>query len=172
MTNKSPLKLIFFEGFLGLLVFIITAHNSRCGKVTFSQACVIPSVHREGVGIPACITGHMTKGSASRGVLHPRGVCIQEGFASKRGLHPGVEVCIGGGGLHPEGVGRTPPPPVYYRIQSTSGRYASYWNAFLFLQLLGKTMFTEVYCKLLHSLNCSEIRRQHFCTKTFSPKKY
>ena len=160
MTNKNPLKLIFFEGFLRLLVFIITAHNSRCWKVTFSHVCGIPSVHREGVGFPACITGHMTKGAASRGSasksgLHPRGVCIQ-----------GRRSASGGQVYIWRGLGRTP-PPVYYWIRSTSGRYTSYWSAFLFLQVLGKRMFTEVYCKLLHSLICSEIRREHFCTKDF-----
>ena len=39
------------------------------------------------------------------------------------------------GGLHPgRGVGRSPPPRYmgYYGIRSTSGRCASYWNAFLF----------------------------------------
>ena len=46
------------------------------GNVMFSEAFVSHSVHR--IGFPACITGHMTGGSASGGV------CIQEG-----GLHPG-----------------------------------------------------------------------------------
>ena len=37
------------------------------------------------------------------------------------------------GGLHPgRGIWQTPPPIAYYGIRSTSGRYASYWNAFLF----------------------------------------
>ena len=39
-------------------------------------------------------------------------------------------VCLQGG-LHPGGVGQIPPIR-YYRIWSTSGWYASYWNAFLF----------------------------------------
>ena len=34
---------------------------------------------QEGVGFPACITGHMTRGSSSMGGLPPRG----------EGLHPG-----------------------------------------------------------------------------------
>ena len=43
---------------------------------------------------------------------------------STRGLYPG--------GLH-LGGGQTSPPRIgYYGIQSTSGRYAYYWNAFLF----------------------------------------
>ena len=53
------------------------------------------------------------------------------------GLHPE--------GLHPEGLhtggsasggGWADPSPLeHYRIQSISGRYASYWNAFLFKYL-------------------------------------
>ena len=51
----------------------------------------------------------------SRGSLHPwRGVYIQ-----------GVGVCI-------QGVGQTPPQA----LRSTSGRYASYWNAYLSALLL------------------------------------
>ena len=58
------------------------------------------------------------EGSASRErALYPKGVCIQNGG-----------VCIG------EGVGRA--PIRYYGIQSTSGRYASYWNAVLLLRIL------------------------------------
>ena len=33
---------------------IFTARNSSCGKVMFSKACVIPSVHRGSVYIPTC----------------------------------------------------------------------------------------------------------------------
>ena len=53
-------------------------------------------------------------------------------------LHLCVILFTGGGGLPPwesasRGlVGQNPPPPIgYYGIRSTSGRYASYWNAFL-----------------------------------------
>ena len=48
----------------------------------FSQVCVITSVHRGEVDFPACITGHMTRRSASRGV------CIQGGL-NLGGLHSG-----------------------------------------------------------------------------------
>ena len=68
------------------------------------------------------------------GVLHPGGVCIL-GVSIIGGLHPGV--CIqgdlrprgsaSGGVLHPGRELGIPP-----RIRSTSGRYASYWPAFLF----------------------------------------
>ena len=36
------------------------------------------------------------------------------------------------GGSASGGLGR-PPPPEHYGIRSISGRYASYWNAFLFV---------------------------------------
>ena len=53
-----------------------------------------------------------------------RGVCIW-GCLHPGGLHPG--------GLHPGGsVSRQSPSIGYYGIKSTIGRYASYWNAFLF----------------------------------------
>ena len=62
---------------------LVTTCKSSCGKVMFSQACVIPSVHR------GCVP-----------------------------LVPG--------GVHPLGT--------YTSAQwSTSGRYAFYWNAFLFI---------------------------------------
>ena len=104
---------------------LVTACNSSCGKVMFSQASVIPSVHRG-------IRGHMPRWD----------VCTQGGLhLRERGLHPGGDlhqpsrvsayrgVCIVGVG----GLGRLPEDIMgYYRIQSTSGRYAaSYWNATL-----------------------------------------
>ena len=48
------------------------------------------------------------------------------------GLHPGGSAS---GGSASRGGWADPPPRYmgYYGIQSTSGRYASYWNAFLFL---------------------------------------
>ena len=71
--------------------------------VMFSQVSVILST---GGGRSAS-----REGSASRG------------YASRRGLHPG-------GSASGRGAGR--PIIRYYGIWSTSGWYASYWNAFLF----------------------------------------
>ena len=66
----------------------------------FSEASVSHSV-QGGMGFPACITDHMTGGSASRGGLYSvKGVRIQEGG----GLLPGGE------GSASRGVGQTPPP--------------------------------------------------------------
>ena len=85
--------------------------NKVWGKVIFSQVFV-----------------HRRRGSASSGGSASKGAV---GSASKGGgvwgLHPGgwvdPQVCL---------RGADPPPPEIHGIQSTSGRYASYWNAFLF----------------------------------------
>ena len=81
---------------------------------------------------PACITCHVT-----------RRVCL--GGLHVGGLHPGGGDCIQGVcilgvrqtprqvSLQRWGLGRPPPRHMeYYGIRSTSGRYVSYWNAFLF----------------------------------------
>ena len=74
-------------------------------------------------------------GSATGGGLHPRGGSSASGgmgSASGGGLQPwGGGLHPGGEGLHPGGLGRHLPVG-NYGIRSTSGRYASYWNAFLF----------------------------------------
>ena len=52
------------------------------------------------------------------------GACVARGHAL-------WGVCMAGGGMH--GGGHPPPGRYYgYGIRSMSGRYASYWNAFLF----------------------------------------
>ena len=89
------------------------------GKVIFSQASVILSMLEEG-WLPS-----MHHRSHNQGVLHPVVVCIWRGWADL-------------------------PPPTrymgYYRIRSTNGRYASYWNAFLFMK----------------NSNLSQIEKQHW----------
>ena len=88
-----------------------------CGKVMFSQACVKNSVHR------GCLPDsppdqRQTAPPPTRGRPTPR----------TRGRHPQTR------GRHPPGqtpahnpLGRHPPADGY-----CSGRYASYWNTFLF----------------------------------------
>ena len=56
----------------------------------------------------------------------------------------------GEGGLHPVGGGGQRAPPLgYYGIQSTSGLYASYWNAFFF-QFLDVWLHSGVYVYTAH----------------------
>ena len=55
----------------------VTARNSSCGKVMFSQACVIPSVHRVGVGgYPSM----QWDGGVCPGGVCPGGVSVQGVF--------------------------------------------------------------------------------------------
>ena len=73
-----------------------------------------------------------------------RGVCIKGGSASGGFcmwgvLHPGGGSVSGGSASG--GLGR---PPRYHGIRSTSGRYASYWNAFLFLMSLADHYWKSV----------------------------
>ena len=72
--------------------------------------------YRPQTKFPACITGHMTRGLCIRGSTSWGESGSREGSAS---------------GGPPSGVGQTPPPMIYYGYWSTSGRYASYWSAFL-----------------------------------------
>ena len=79
-----------------------------------------------------CLSVHgvsASEGSLSGGGLHPAGDLHPGGRGS---ASRGEEVCIqGSGGSASRGVGQT--PLGYYGMQSMSGWYASYWNAFLFL---------------------------------------
>ena len=89
-----------------------------------------------------CMHGrvHAWQGACVAGGMHGRGAFMAEG-----GLHGGgcawgdVHGCVHGG--HAWGTWgdiHTPPTPgryYHYGIRSMSGRYASYWNAFLFSHL-------------------------------------
>ena len=140
----------------------------------FSEACVIPSVHRDGLHPgTVCIQGeglHPGKGGLHPGGrgLHPRGsairgACIQGvsiQWSTSGGLHLGS--------LHPGGSasGRIPHPlryMGYYGVRSESGRYASYWNAFLLQKSVADTGFSlggaptpisaitlQFFCRKLH----------------------
>ena len=91
---------------------------------------------------PVCHSVHWVGGGGVRlpslhHRSHDQGGLHRGGSESGGGLHSG-NVCltspVGLWGRGRGGVGHTSPPPRYmgyYGIQSTSGRYASYWNAFL-----------------------------------------
>ena len=106
---------------------LITGRNEVLAKVIFSQACVKNSVHRGGVS--SLVGGGVSSkflGGGLRGEV--------KGWWWLRG-----EVK---GGPHfffffwnfliSAFFGDTPPPGPDTGIRSTFGRYASYWNAFLF----------------------------------------
>ena len=98
---------------------IITIHNGRCGKVMFSQVCV-----KNSVGGDMCSSGAM----CGRGGHAWQGVCMAGGMYSRAGMHGRGCAWQGGiGGRDVDGSSR--------RDGHCSGRYASYWNAFLLLLL-------------------------------------
>ena len=91
---------------------------------------------RGGLPMGVCIQRGLPRGDCIQGVGE---VCIQRGLPRGDCIQ-GVGVCIQrrvciqeAGGLHPEGGGgwADHPPIGYHGIWQTSGRYASYWNAFL-----------------------------------------
>ena len=89
--------------------FIFTGRNEVVAKVIFLHLSVIHSFHRGGVCLSACWD-----------VTPPPG---------SRHTPPGADTTPPG----PDPPEQTPPPPgADSSIRSTSGRYASYWNAFLF----------------------------------------
>ena len=111
------------------------------GEVSASGGVSAPGVYSRGCNVftgvclstrgKVCLAGSARGGCLPRGSL-PRGICLR--------------VCIQKGALHPRGWADHPFP----RILSTSGRYASYWNAFL---LLG-----------MHELETLVFCQQHFLT--------
>ena len=89
----------------------------------FLQVCVCPL--GGGGCLPQCMLGCQTPPGPGR---HPPGP----------GRHPPDQADPPGPGTHPPGtrhthpqIRQTPSPGSKSSIQSTSGRYASYWNAFL-----------------------------------------
>ena len=79
------------------------------GKLMFSEACVSHSVYRR-----ICLLGDLpTRGSAHWGV------CL-------------LWVCLLGGSPYWRSTSWRPPSNDIYWLLTGSGKYASYWNAFLF----------------------------------------
>ena len=96
----------------------------------------------------ACVAGGAWPGGHVRQRVHGRGACMVQGCVMG-GMHDREGACMAGGhawwgvcmvgacvagGVH---VMHAPPGRYYgYGIRSMSGRYASYWNAFLSILLL------------------------------------
>ena len=113
-----------------------------CGKIMFSHASVILFTGMGGgggVSVPAWPRGHITRGVSVQGGLrplvfvqrnlYPGGSLSREGGLYLRGLCPGG-LCPGGSlsrGVSVWGVSVRETPHM------VRGRYASYWNAFLFV---------------------------------------
>ena len=98
------------------------------GKVIFSQASVI--LITGGGGLPQCMLGYHSPPSLWDQAGPPRlgRPPDQAGTPARPGRHPGQTRQA----PLPPGPGRhTPQSRAYLEIRSTSGRYASYWNAIL-----------------------------------------
>ena len=99
---------------------LVTGRNEVVAKVIFLHLSVIHSVHRGG-GLPHCMLGYH---------YHPPD--SPPGPDPPRSRPPGS---------------RHPPPRADSSIQSTSGRYASYWNAFL----LRRSDYLNLNCSRSHT---------------------
>ena len=110
----------------------------RCRKVMFLHLSVI--LFTEGVSVPAGTTDHITGGSLSSGGVSIqgclfRGVSVQGGLCSGGSLSRGVSIqgglCLGGSLSRGISVRETPGQKPRHMV--TSRRYASHWDAFLFV---------------------------------------
>ena len=72
------------------------------------------------------------RGHAWQGGVCSRGGRVWRGDMCEAGDVHGTGVCMAGACVAEGGMFRRAPPRRYYEIRSMSGRYASYWNAFLF----------------------------------------
>ena len=115
-SPTPPLPVPPFKGASGTPTALVPRTICHCwyyrpqrswAKVILSQACVKNSVHRGGGCLPQCMLGYT-----------PRSRPPQEQTPRTRHTPPGAD---------------TPPAGADSAIPSTSGRYASYWNAFLYL---------------------------------------
>ena len=115
----------------------------KFAMVMFLQVCVCPrgggGMRGRGVvmhGRGACVVGAcLAGGMCGRGGMHGRGANVWQGGMCGRGHVWWGGVC-GRGGMHGRThVCHTPLPPTCDTTRygwSMRGRYASYWNAFLF----------------------------------------
>ena len=121
-----------------LLSLIFTGRNEVVAKVIFFTP-VCHSVHREGVSA-----------SVHAGIPHPPRA------DTPWSRHPPPEQTPPGKQTPPEQIPpprkQTPPPEADSGIWSISGRYASYWNAFLYLFIFGKIWLNDRWAPPLMGL--------------------
>ena len=104
MTTTERIVFIVILEVCESRVHIITPHKRSLGQGNVFIPVCYP-VHREGVGFPACITGHMTRG------LHLGGLPPGSWAEPPPGLSTGG-VCIRGGG-------QTPSPKIHGILRDT-----------------------------------------------------
>ena len=102
-----------FSSFCKIKLCFITTRSEVAQGNIFTSRCQEFCPQRE-VSVPACTTVHMTRGVSVQAGLCPKGVSVQGGLCHGRSLSRGYL------------IGRTP-------HMVMSGRYTSYWNAFLLI---------------------------------------
>ena len=112
-------------------ISLFTVRKQSCRRVMFSQACVKNSVHGGRCNTPSGLTGRHPLWQTPPG-RHP------PGQTTPLGGHPRWQTCrhrprqthLGQTPSQAKPPGKPPPPTPSHG--HCSGRYASYWNAFLF----------------------------------------
>ena len=128
MYSRQFLSRLFFP-------FLLPA-NEVCEGYVFTGVCLSTGGH-------AWQRGGMHWGACVVGACMVREACVAEGCVHGRGMHGGGGMhgregyawqgeCMAGG-AYVGGCGGASLRGRYYEIRSMSGRYASYWNAFLYL---------------------------------------
>ena len=106
---------------------IFTGRNEVVAKVMFLQVCVCP---QGGGCLPQCMLGcHTPPGPGRPTPPGPGRPTPPDGEPPRWRTPPGP--------------GRPPPREADSSIRSTSGRYASYWNAFLFQKRVSRILSVE-----------------------------
>ena len=113
-----------------LNVSLVTGRNEVVAKVMFLQVCVILFM---GGCLPQCMLGYHTH--THPGTRHPLGPDPPDQTSPRDQTHiPRTRHHHPMSRHTPQDQtppGLSTPPEAYSGIRSTSGRYASYWNAFL-----------------------------------------
>ena len=126
-----------------------------CAKVIFLHVCVILST--AGCACPG--------GMCARGCVCTQGPCVPRvgGVHAQGGVHArGWGVCVPGCVCMPVGHGTHAPPTHTTRYGwSMRGRYASYWNAFLFCVCSSRPLprSTTGYVYTMYFLCCYSLTR-------------
>ena len=101
--------------------------HGRVGPCVAEEGACMAEGGKHGRG--ACMAAGMCMAGVcmAEGGMHGRGGHVWQGACMAGGGHSWQEMCMAGGHAW-----HICPPPRYYEIRSMSGRYASYWNAYLF----------------------------------------
>ena len=100
--------------------------NEFCEGYVFTPVC--HSVHRG--CLPQCMLGYTPLEQTSHGSRHPLEQTPSRADTPQT-PPPRADTHHPPRSKHPPGADTTPPCSACWEIRATSGRYASYWNAFL-----------------------------------------